>query len=460
MAATTRNPFVMIPALTYPAHARATLALGLPLIGSHLAQMALHVTDTVLLGWYGVNELAAVVLATSTFFVVFILGSGFAQAVMPLVAQALGQGDETRVRRETRMGLWLSIGFGVISYPLFWWSGPLMLALGQNPQVAALAQDFLRIAGLGMIPALLVMALKSYLAALERTQVVLWTTMAAVAVNGVLAYALIFGHFGVPELGVRGAAFSSVFVQVMTFVLIAVYAAWQPGLRRFRLFQRFWRPDWPAMGQVFRLGWPIGLTGLAESGLFQATALMMGWIGTVELAAHGITMEVAALTFMVHLGLSNAATVRAGRADGAGDGRGLRDGARVAIALSFGFGCAMVVMFLTLANPIIALFLDESKPASAAITAYGVQLLAVAALFQLTDAMQVMALGLLRGIRDTRVPMFAAAVSYWLIGIPVGYALAFPMGWGGFGLWLGLVIGLLFAAVSMMWRFWHLARKS
>ena len=446
--------------MTYPAHARATLALGLPLIGSHLAQMALHVTDTVLLGWYGVTELAAVVLATSTFFVTFILGSGFAQAVMPMVAQALGQGDETRVRRDTRMGLWLSIGFGVISYPLFWWSDPLMQALGQKPEVAILAQDFLRIAGLGMIPALLVMALKGYLAALERTQVVLWTTLTAVLVNGVLAYALIFGHWGAPELGVRGAAISSVVVQVLTLVLIAVYAAWQPDLRRFRLLQRFWRPDWPAMGQVFRLGWPIGLTLFAESGLFHATALMMGWIGTVELAAHGITMEVAALTFMVHLGLSNAATVRAGRADGAGDARSLRDGARVAIALSFGFGCAAVVFFLTFAKPIIALFLDEAKPGSAAIIAYGAYLLAFAALFQLADAMQVMALGLLRGIRDTRVPMIAAAISYWVIGIPFGYLLAFKAGFGGAGLWLGLVAGLLAAAISLMWRFWHLARKS
>ncbi len=448
----------MIKRLSYPAHARATLALGIPLIGSHLAQMALHVTDTVLLGWYGVNELAAVVLATSTFFVTFILGSGFAQAVMPLVAQALGRGDETQVRRDTRMGLWLSIAFGVISYPIFWWSEALLLALGQRPEVAALGQDFLRIAGLGMIPALLVMALKSYLAALERTQVVLWVTLAAVGVNLCLAYALIFGHWGAPELGIRGAAIASLAVQVLTFVVLAIYAAWLPDLRRFHLFQRFWRPDWAAMGQVFRLGWPIGMTGLAESGLFQATALMMGWIGTVELAAHGITMEVAALSFMVHLGLSNAATVRAGRADGAGDRQGLRDGAKVAIALSVGFGVTMVALFLTLPQPIIALFLDQSKPGSAEIIAFGVLLLAMAALFQLADAMQVMALGLLRGIRDTKVPMIAAAISYWVIGMPCAYLLAFKAGLGGIGLWLGLVIGLTFAAATLMWRFWHKAR--
>ena len=395
--------------LSHAAHARATLSLGLPLIGSHLAQMSLHVTDTVLLGWYGVTELAAVVLGASSFFVIFILGSGFAQAVMPMVAQALGRGDEVQVRRDTRMGLWLSVGFGVVCYPMFWWSETILLALGQKPEVALLAQDFLRIAGLGMVPALLVMALKSYLAALERTQVMLWTTLIAALVNLVLAWALIFGNLGMPEMGVRGAAIASLAVQGLTFVELAAYAGWLPVLRRFRLFQRFWRPDWTALGRVFHLGWPIGVTGLAESGLFQGAALMMGWIGTVELASHGIAMEVAALAFMVHLGLSNAATVRAGRADGAGDAQGLRDGAKVAIALSFGFGVVMVTLFLIFAQPIVALFLDASKPESAAIIAFGATLLAVAALFQLADAMQVMALGLLRGIRDTKVPMLAEA---------------------------------------------------
>ena len=441
------------------AHARAILLLGLPLIGSHLAQMALHVTDTVFLGWYGVNELAAVVLASSAFFVIFILGSGFAQAVMPLVAAAMGAGDETRVRRDARMGLWLSIGFGLLCYPLFWGSGTILSWLGQKPEVAGLAQDFLRIGGLGMVPALLIMTLKSYLAALEKTQVVLWTTLLGVLVNGVVAYALIFGHWGMPEMGVKGAALASLTVQAVNFAVLALYAHTQPELRRFHLFQRFWRPDAVALRSVFRLGWPIGLTGLAESALFYATSLMMGWVGTVQLAAHGIAMEVAALSFMVHLGLSNAATVRAGRADGAGDARALRDGAKVAIALSVGFGLAMILLFLTMASPIISLFLDMGKPGSAEILAFGVKLLAVAALFQMADAMQVMALGLLRGIHDTRVPMIAATVSYWLIGIPAAYALGFPFGMGGIGLWLGLVIGLVFAATLMMARFWHRARR-
>ena len=190
--------------VTYAVQAKDLLVLGLPIIGSHLAQMLLHVTDTVLLGWYGVNELAAVVLGTSMFFVVFILGSGFGISVMGMVASALGRGDETQVRRETRMGLWLSILYSLLIVPLFWWSGPLLLSFGQKPEVAALAQDFLRIAGFGMMPALLIMTLKSYLAALEKTQVVLWVTLAAVLVNAAVAWSFIFGRLGAPELGVRG----------------------------------------------------------------------------------------------------------------------------------------------------------------------------------------------------------------------------------------------------------------
>lgn len=432
--------------------------LGLPLVGSSLAQMALHVTDTVMVGWYGLVPLAAVVLGASSFFIVFVVGSGFAKAVMPMVAAALGRGDEAQVRRDTRMGLWLSIGYGIVVIPVFWWSGPILLALGQNAEVSAIAQDYMRIVGFGMVPALAVTVLQSYLSALHRTQVVLWVTLAAVGLNIAVNWALIFGNWGLPEMGARGAAFATISTQLLSLVVLCIYAWALPELRRFRLFQRFWRPDWPAMRQVWRLGLPIGLTGLAEGGLFQASALMMGWIGTVELAAHGIALEVAALTFMLHVGLSSAATIRIARFDGQGDRVALRQAAGVAVAISFGVAALSVALFLAVPERIVALFLDLRKPESAGILAYGAALLVLAALFQLADGMQVMALGLLRGVQDTRVPMWLAAVSYWLIGIPASYVLAFPLGYGGQGLWLALVVGLFCAAGSLMWRFWRLVR--
>ncbi|MDX5349962.1 MAG: MATE family efflux transporter [Paracoccaceae bacterium] len=440
------------------AHARETLALGLPLAGSSLAQMALHVTDVVMIGWYGVVPLAAVVLGASSFFIVFVLGSGFAKAVMSMVAASLARGDETQVRRDTRMGLWLSIGFGLVAYPIFWWAGPILLALGQKPEVADMARDYLRIAGIGLAPALCVTVLQSYLSAFGRTQVVLWVTLASVGVNIVVNWALIFGNWGFPEMGAQGAAVATVTVQVLSLLALGLYAGLLPSLRRFHLFQRFWRADWASMRLVWRLGVPIGLTGLAEGGLFHASALMMGWIGTVELAAHGIALEVAALTFMLHVGLSSAATIRVARFEGRKEWPELRRAAAVAVALSLVIAVASVLLFLTVPEPIVGLFLDMDKPESAAILAYGTVLLMLAGLFQLADGMQVMALGLLRGIQDTRVPMWLAAVSYWLIGIPCSYLLAFPLGLGGVGLWLGLVVGLFCAAGSLMWRFWRLAR--
>lgn len=438
----------------FSTHLRATLALGLPLVGSHLAQMALHVTDTVMLGWYGTAPLAAGVIGSSTFFILFLLGAGFGKAVMPMVAAAIGRDDETQVRRDTRMGLWLSIAFGIAIYPVLWWSGAMLRALGQTEEVSALGQDYLRLVGLGMVPAAMVMTLTSFLAALGRTGIVLWATLVGVVLNILVNWMLIFGHWGAPELGIRGAAVATISVQILTLAVMAGFAARHASLRRFHLFQRFWRPDWPALRQVFRLGLPIGLTSLAEGGLFHASAVMMGWIGTVELAAHGIALEAAALAFMVHLGLSSAATIRVGRAYGAGDVRAMRAASLAAVLLSAGFGLVVVAAFLAVPEGIIGLFIDETTADAPAIIAFGTVLLALAALFQMGDAMQAMALGLLRGVQDTRVPMWIAAFSYWVVGIPVSYTLAFPLGLGGAGLWTGLAIGLFVAASLLMWRFW------
>jgi MATE family multidrug resistance protein len=439
--------------------ARALFVLGLPLIGSHLAQVAMHITDTVMVGWYSVEALAAVVLGATTFFTLFIVGSGFGWAVMPMVAAAAANGEDTEVRRTTRMGLWLSLLFGAAILPLLWFSAPVLRALGQDAAVAALTQDYLRIAGFGIFPALVVMVLKSYLAAQERTAVVLWATVAAAVLNGLLNWALIFGNWGAPELGVQGAAIATLATQLFSLAAVAAYAAMQPRLRRHALFVRLWRPDWPAFRAVFRLGWPIGLTSLAESGLFAASALMMGWVGTRELAAHGIALEIVSAIFMVHLGLANAATVRAGQAHGRDDRAALALVAGSGLALVLAIALLAVALFLTAPEPLVGLFLDPADPERPAIVTIGASLLAVAALFQLADAGQVMALGLLRGVQDTRVPMIHASVSYWLIGIPASYALGFWAGLGGPGIWLGLVVGLALAFALLAWRFWSGLRR-
>jgi MATE family multidrug resistance protein len=442
--------------LSRPAHARALLTLGLPLIGGHLAQFAIGATDTLMLGWYGVEALAAGVLGHSVFFVFFIMGSGFAWAVMPLVAaEEENDGGAAQVRRVTRMGLWLSTLFAALVLPPLLFSEPLLLALGQEPRIAALAADYLAIAGWGLFPALAVMVLKSYLAALERTQVVLWTTVIAAVANIGVNWLLIFGNWGFPELGVRGAAWASVAVQLVSLAVLVPYA-----IARFpdhALFVRLWRADWEAFGQVFRLGWPIGLTNLAEVGMFSASAILVGWLGAVPLAAHGIALQISTAFFMIHMGLSNAATIRAGKAHGRAELDGLARGGQVAVALSLAVAAVTVVLYLAVPEPMIALFLDPDEPARPEIMALGVVLLAIAAAFQAVDGAQVMALGLLRGVQDTRVPMVMAGVAYWGVGLPASYVAAFPLGWGAAGVWLGLVFGLATAAALLMHRFWRVS---
>ena len=440
-------------AMTYGAHIRAVLVLGLPLIGGHLAQFAIGLTDTVMLGWYGVEALAAVTLAGTYFFVLFLMGSGFAWGVMPMVAAFEAEGDQTNVRRSTRMGMWLSMIFAALAMPLLWWSEPILLVLGQQPSVAADAAEYLRVAGWGIFPALMMMVLKSYLAALSRTQVVLWMTILAAIANVVVNYALIFGNWGFPEMGLTGAAVASVVTQTVAMGGMMVYAV--IVLPEHALFQRIWRPDWEMFARVFKLGLPIGLTLLSEVTLFAASALMMGWLGTIPLAAHGVAVQLASATFMLHLGLANAATIRASQAFALKDRLLMRRGAISVIGLSLSAGVVTIAAFLLIPEQLISGFLEPGDPARGQIIAIGVGLLAVAALFQLVDGAQVIALGLLRGMQDTGRPMIIAALSYWAVGIPSSYVLGFPMGLGGIGVWLGLVLGLACAGILLMLRFWR-----
>lgn len=439
-------------ATTYSDHTRAVMKLGTPLILSNLAQFAIIITDTIMLGWYSVVALAASTIAGTFFFLTFIVGSGFAQAVTPMVAAAAEAGDDQQVRRATRMAFWLSIIYGGVMMVPFIWTKPILIAMGQEPAVAAEAQIYLHIVAFQMIPALLVMTFKSFLAALEKTGIILWSTIGTAICNGLLNYALIFGNWGAPELGIKGAAIASLSLTVVNVVILLVYALWKTP--QYRLLQNVFAPDTEVMKRVFMLGWPIGLTSLAEGGLFAASAVMIGWLGTLPLAAHGIAIQLASLTFMVHIGFSQAATVRAGRALGRRDEDGLRRGGIVAIILSAIFAFLTMAVFIIWPEPLIAVFIDPEEPAKADLIKIGIALLACAGLFQVVDALQVMALGLLRGVQDTQVPMIMATFSYWVIGLPVGYVLAFPLGFDGVGLWLGLVVGLSVAAVLLMWRFW------
>lgn len=438
--------------LSFRGHLTRVLSLGGPLVGANLAGFAIHMTDTLMLGWYSVTSLAASTIAGSLWFVFFMIGAGFARAVTPIVAEAVEQGDDLTARRVVRMSMWLCTIFSVLVLAPYLWGEEVLLAIGQDADVAAEGGIYLGIIAFGFLPALMGQIMRSYLGALELTTVQMWVTVAALLANAVFNYALIFGNFGLPEMGIAGAAYASILTQILQMVALMVYA--HRNRPDIQLFVRIWRPDPEALKRVFLLGLPIGITSFAEGGLFTGSTIMMGWLGEVPLAAHGIALQLTALMFMVHLALSEAATIRAAGHYGRRDEGELRRGAAAAVSMSLGFGVLVVIIFLAIPGPLVAAFMDPDEPRREAVLSLGIVLLMLSALFQFVDALQAMVLGLLRGVQDTRVPMWLACLSYWVIGIPISYVMAFPLGWGPEGLWLGLTVGLGAAAVLLSLRFW------
>lgn len=436
--------------MTRTQHFSSLFKLAAPLAGGNLAYVAMGMTDTIMMGWYSIEDLAALVLATTLFFLV-LTGAGFGHAVMPMVATAVAKNDAVTIRRVTRMGIWLCLGYSVLFLPVLWFSKDVLLALRQEEALSASAQIYLRIAGFGLFFSLVTICLKSYLSAQELTRVVFIATLIMVGLNAIFNWIFIFGAFGIPEMGIRGAAFATLLSNGLLCAATLIYALHK--LPEHALMHRFWRPDWDILRQVAVVGFPIGLTALAEAGMFSASSIMMGWLGTIPLAAHGIALQVATITFMLHMGLSQAATVRAGNAIGRNDKVHLIDGAKVALVLSFVLSVLTMILFVSAPDALISVFIKSDDPARSQILEVGRGLIYMAALFQLVDGGQVLALGLLRGIQDTKVPMIFASVSYWIVGLPTGYILGFVFGFGGLGVWGGLVIGLGCAAALMTWRF-------
>lgn len=434
-------------------HLRATFKLGVPLVGSHLGLMLMNTTDTVMLGWYGVEELAASVLATQLFFVVMIFGSGIGQAVMPMAAQAEGEGDKRTVRRVVRMGFWIAIVYSSLTLPLLFHGEEILLMFGQEPQLALLAGQYMAIAAVAMFPTLMSHALRSFLSAIERAEIIFWSTLLAGLANIVINYMLIFGNWGAPELGVRGAAYATLLVNVIMFLAMALYVAYQKDARQYEVFVRFWRPDWQAFFDVLKIGIPIGITVLAEVGMFICASIMVGWLGVIPLAAHGIALQWASIAFMIPLGMSQAATVRVSNAYGRNDPDNLQRAANAVMMIAILVAAFSASLFLIMPDQLIGVFLDEGKQDVAAVASYAVPLLFVGAIFQLADSAQAVAVAQLRGLKDTRIPMAIAIFSYWCVGLSTSYYLGIVAKWGGVGVWTGLAFGLAFAAILLNTRF-------
>lgn len=437
-------------------HVKSTWSLGVPVVGAQLSQLAINTTDTLMVGQLGALPLAAIVLATQCFFVFFMFGTGFTLAVMPLAAEAVGSDDDLELRRAIRMGIWISLIYALLVMIPLYYLETILLWTGQSPDVASLASDYMKIALWGMIPAMLFAALRSAVTAVELASVLLWATIAGTALNALLDYMLIFGVWGAPRLGVEGAAYASIGSGSLILAIVALYCRFKPRLKDLELYTRLWRADWQKFIEIIRLGLPISITIISEAGLFIAASLIMGWFGTATLAAHGIALQLASITFMIPLGLASVATVRVGNAFGRKNTLDAQRAGSTVLIMALFVATLSAVCFWLFPEFLIALFLDQQKSEAQQIIQIAIPLLAMAAAFQLVDSAQAIAAGNLRGLKDTRLPMIIAIISYWPVGMLVAYLLSQYTTLGGIGVWVGLALGLTVASIALNWRFYRL----
>lgn len=439
---------------TWGQETRATLALAGPLAAANLLQMLTYAIDVIFIARLGDEPLAASALAVALFGLVLWAMTSLVGAVAPLIAEAIGSRSPSfrPVRRATRMALWLAVISGVIGMGLCLLLEPIMLATGQQPRIIALANQYNLVIIWSLIPMLLAAVLRYYVSSLGRPIFATAITGLGIFVNAAANYAFIFGNFGAPALGLTGAAVATIITSLFVLGVYVVAILIDAPLARYRIFYRFWRPDWPRFWQIIRIGTPIALTVTAEAGIFGAAAFLMGNIGASQLAGHTVALQLAALAFQVPFGVSQAATIRVGYFYGARDPVGVKRAGWVGIAIAVIFmtftASAMVLAPYTL----LSIYVDPYAARNAALVGFALQYLALAAAFQLVDGVQAVAAGALRGLQDTRVPMWIAIFSYWVPGIGAAIVLGFYTPLEGVGVWIGLATGLAFAAVLLTWR--------
>jgi len=443
-------------AAPFRAELRATLTLAAPLALANLLQMAVHAIDVVFVARLGQEALAAASLAMAVFGLMLFGFSGLTAAVAPLIAAERGRKAHAvrEIRRSLRMALWLALACGLSGMAVCMIAENIMLATGQDPAVAARSGDFIELLALAMVPMVASNVLRTFVSAMGQPILATAITAMALVVNAIGNWAFVFGNLGAPALGLEGSALSSVITSFVTLAAYVIMINRNRTLRRYRVFGRWWRPEWQRLREITRIGIPVALTVVAEGGLFSSAAFLMGRIGAAELAGHAVALQVAALFFQVPFGIGQAATIRVGYHFGAGNRAAIGAAGWAAMAACLGFQVIAAGMMLLAPRTILSAYVDIAAPANAAMVALAVQYLAIAAAFQLFDGVQAVAAGALRGLQDARMPMVIALFSYWVPGFGLAFTLGLLTPLGGLGVWTGLAVGLVFAALLLLRR-WH-----
>lgn len=439
--------------------ARSLLVLSGPIAFTQLGQISNGFIDVIMVGRLGAAELAGVALGNATYFMFMLMCLGALHAVGPMVSQAFGAGAREPIARTLRQAFWLCVFLAVPIVTILWFAAPVWAIMRQDTATIGLAQSYLRAAVWGFLPFLWFNSLRNFIEAVSRPWPVTQIILGGIVLNVLANYGLMYGNFGLPRLGLEGTGWATSLVHVAMLLAILGYVQSRSQFRQLRVFAGLGRFDYKYFRELVRIGLPIGGAYGLEVTLFSSTAFLVGTFGPVALAAHQIAIQCAAVAFMVPLGIGIATTVRVGQ------NVGRRSVVRATWSGFLGMGLSLVFMsgtaliFLFAPDLLVAIYIPINEPASAATALLAIELLGLAALFQLFDGLQVTAQGALRGLKDTRLPMLFCFIGYWLIGIPTGLILGYGLGWGAPGFWWGLVTGLLAASLLLSIRYIRLTRK-
>ena len=446
---------------TWGGEMRALLTIGVPMGLAQLVQFSPYIADAVMIGRIGPKEIAAAAIGSVLYFLLWMLASGPISAVTPLVSQALGKNTAERrdVRRTVRMSVWACFLMFPLIIGLLLLTEPIMIFAGQDPEVAALAQDYVLVLAPGLPFTLAVMSFRNFLAAIGKTIVPFLLVASAAIVNIILNWVLIFGNLGAPELSLLGAGIASSISGIYAYFAFVIYIKWDAKAREFDLFSNLFKPDWERMVDLLNIGWPISVTVTFEGMLFNAGVLIAGAVGVIEQAGFQIALSTASTAFMIPFGLSMAGAVRIGLAKGAANTPAARRASTTTILTSvLAIGLfAIPVAFVP--QWVASLYFNMDAADTRPVFDYVVIFLPIAAGFMFFDAVQVACNQLLRGLTDVKWPMVITGISYWVIGFPIAFHTALYTEIGAVGIWYGLSAGLIAAFIGLGIRLWLQLRR-